>query len=162
MDFAFNKDLCCCSWLVQAVLYVWAPILPVQEHTVFSLCVRLLSSPEISQRASSSSFTLKHPAHCTNPSAYVQNKHSQLPQQFLSRHLSFFFFRSFFFMPTIITYIHEQKSFSQAAWLCHVCGVFFPRRADDLNKKWVIRPKNNITIFVITFTVSDLKCNLVS
>lgn len=89
--FFSNKSFCCCSRLVQAVLYERAPILPVlQKHTVFSLHVRSLSSPEISQRASSSSFTLKHPAHCATPAAYVHNKHSLLPQQRLRRHLHFY------------------------------------------------------------------------
>lgn len=55
-------------------------------HSVQSAC-KILSSPEISHRASSSSFTLKHPAHCANSAAYVHNKHSQLPLK-IPRHFS--------------------------------------------------------------------------
>lgn len=85
---------------MQTVLYERAPILPVlQKHTVFSVHVRSLSSPEISQRASSSSFTLKHPAHCATPAAYVHTKHSWLPQHIVS----FFFFPSYWYLHTTLT-----------------------------------------------------------
>lgn len=53
---------------------------------MFSSHVRSLSSPEISQRASSSSFTLERPTHCATRAAYVhksrirpQSTHSSVP-----------------------------------------------------------------------------------
>lgn len=50
----------------------------LQKYTVFSLHVRSLSSPEISQRASSSSFTLQPPAHCATPAPSVRSRHGRL------------------------------------------------------------------------------------
>lgn len=89
--------------------------------TQCSACIRSLSSPEISQRASSSLFTLKHLTDGTTPAANVHSIRSWLPQ-----HTSLCF-RSIY---CPLTRTQNQLSFD--------CSAFEVKWSIELRLKWTL------------------------
>lgn len=86
MDFVFNKNFFGAPADAGSCVGVSACSTSPPEADCVQPACTIINYQEISQRASSSSFTLKHSAHCATPAAHVHKKHSQLPQQLLSTH----------------------------------------------------------------------------